>query len=34
VISGHLEHLWLYLLAPVIGSILAIAANRLTEINH
>lgn len=26
VVSGHLEHLWIYLLAPVLGSVLAVLA--------
>jgi aquaporin Z len=24
LVSGHLDHLWLYLLAPVIGALLAV----------
>jgi aquaporin Z len=26
VVSGHLEHLWLYLAAPVLGALLAVPA--------
>lgn len=31
LISGRVEHLWIYLLAPVLGSILAVPAWRLTR---
>jgi aquaporin NIP len=31
VVSGHLEHLWIYLLAPVLGAILAIFSWRLIK---
>jgi aquaporin Z len=26
IISGHIEHLWLYIVAPVLGALLAIPA--------
>jgi aquaporin Z len=31
VVSGHLEHLWVYLAAPVLGAVLAVAACRCTR---
>lgn len=31
VISGHYEHLWLYIVAPVGGAILAVAVHKLTQ---
>lgn len=31
LISGHLEHVWIYIAAPVIGAILAFAAEKLFE---
>jgi aquaporin Z len=31
VVSGHLEHLWIYLLAPVLGSQLAVPACRCVQ---
>jgi len=31
LISGHLEHLWLYILAPIIGAILAIMSCKLVK---
>lgn len=31
VVSGHLEHLWIYLLAPVLGAVLAIFSWRLIK---
>ena len=29
LVSGHLEHLWLYILAPILGSILAVVSYNL-----
>jgi aquaporin NIP len=31
VVSGHLEHLWIYLLAPVLGAVLAIFSWRMIK---
>jgi len=31
IVSGHLEHLWLYLLAPVLGAVLAIFSWRVIK---
>jgi aquaporin Z len=31
IVSGHLEHLWIYLLAPVLGMLLAIPLYRLVR---
>ena len=31
LISGHLEHLWLYILAPIIGAILAVMSCKLIK---
>jgi aquaporin Z len=31
IVSGHIEHLWVYILAPVIGGILAIFALKLLK---
>ena len=31
LVSGHLEHLWLYLLAPIIGALLAVISCRLVK---
>ena len=31
LVSGHLEHLWLYLLAPIIGAILAVLSCKLVK---
>lgn len=31
VVSGHLEHLWIYLVAPTLGALLAIPACRCTQ---
>jgi len=31
LVSGHLEHLWLYILAPVIGAVLAISTCKLVK---
>lgn len=31
VVSGHLEHLWIYLLAPVVGALLAVPACRCVQ---
>ncbi len=31
VVSGHLEHLWLYLAAPIIGAILAVISCKLVK---
>jgi aquaporin NIP len=31
IVSGHPEHLWIYLLAPVIGAILAITVWKYTN---
>ncbi len=31
LISGHIEHLWLYILAPIIGAILAVLSCRLVK---
>ena len=31
LISGHLEHLWLYILAPIVGAILAVLSCRLVK---
>lgn len=34
VVSGHLEHLWIYLTAPVLGAVLAILVWRGITTNH
>lgn len=31
IMSGHLEHLWLYILAPIIGAILAVVSCKLVK---
>jgi len=31
LVSGHLEHLWLYILAPIIGAVLAISTCKLVK---
>jgi len=31
IISGHTEHLWLYLLAPIVGALLAVLTCRLVK---
>jgi len=31
VVSGHLEHLWLYIVAPIVGAILAVASCKLVK---
>ncbi|SNR15332.1 MIP/aquaporin family protein [Tenacibaculum jejuense] len=31
LVSGHLEHLWLYILAPIIGALLAVATCKLVK---
>ena len=31
LVSGHLEHLWLYILAPIIGAILAVISCKLVK---
>ena len=31
VVSGHLEYLWIYFLAPVVGAVMAVFANRLIK---
>ena len=31
VVSGHLEHLWLYIIAPVIGALLAVMSCKLVK---
>jgi len=31
IVSGHYEHLWLYLLAPVIGALLAVVSCKLVK---
>ncbi|MDC1162159.1 MIP family channel protein [Tenacibaculum sp.] len=31
LISGHLEHLWLYILAPIIGALLAVVSCKLVK---
>ena len=31
VVSGHLEHLWLYIIAPVIGALLAVMSCKLVR---
>ena len=31
LISGHLEHLWVYILAPIIGALLAVLSCKLTK---
>jgi aquaporin Z len=33
IVSGHLEHLWIYLVAPVLGMLLAIPLFRLVRGN-
>jgi len=32
VVSGHLEHLWVYLTAPPLGAVLAVLTNRLLSV--
>ncbi|NAS29977.1 MIP family channel protein [Flavobacteriaceae bacterium R38] len=34
LISGHLEHLWLYIVAPVIGAFLAVVSCKLVKDDH
>lgn len=31
VVSGHLEHLWLYIVAPIIGALLAVVSCKLVK---
>lgn len=31
VLSGHLEHLWLYIVAPIVGALLAVVSCRLVK---
>jgi len=31
IVSGHLEHLWLYIVAPIIGALLAVVSCRLVK---
>ena len=31
IVSGHIEHLWIYLLAPVIGALLAVILHQLIK---
>jgi aquaporin NIP len=31
IVSGHLEHLWVYLVAPVVGAVLAVSACRCVQ---
>ncbi|WP_299683277.1 MIP/aquaporin family protein [uncultured Tenacibaculum sp.] len=31
LVSGHLQHLWLYILAPIIGALLAVATCKLVK---
>jgi aquaporin NIP len=31
VISGHIEHLWLYIIAPILGAILAVMSCKLVK---
>lgn len=31
IVSGHYEHLWLYLLAPILGALLAVVSCRLVK---
>ncbi|MEL6810373.1 MAG: MIP family channel protein [Bacteroidota bacterium] len=31
VVSGHLEHLWIYILAPVVGALLAVVSCKLVK---
>ncbi|MDT0555070.1 MIP/aquaporin family protein [Patiriisocius hiemis] len=31
LVSGHLEHLWIYILAPIIGALLAVISCRLVK---
>ncbi|MEM7187175.1 MAG: MIP family channel protein [Bacteroidota bacterium] len=31
LVSGHLEHLWLYIVAPIIGALLAVVSCRLVK---
>ncbi len=34
LISGHLEHLWIYIIAPVLGAILAVMSCRLVKTDN
>ena len=34
IVSGHMEHLWIYLLAPVTGAVMAVLANKLLRNQH
>lgn len=34
VVSGHFEHLWIYLTAPVLGAILAVVVCNILKSNH
>jgi aquaporin NIP len=31
LISGHLEHLWIYIVAPIVGALLAVLSCRLVK---
>ena len=31
LVSGHLEHLWLYILAPILGALLAVISCKLSK---
>ena len=31
IVSGHLEHLWLYIVAPIIGALLAVLSCKLVK---
>jgi aquaporin NIP len=33
IVSGHLEHLWIYIVAPIIGAILAVGAWKILKSN-
>lgn len=34
LVGGHLPHVWLYVVAPVAGALLAVASDRLLEAGH
>ncbi|WBX72173.1 aquaporin [Tenacibaculum retecalamus] len=34
LVSGHLEHLWLYVLAPILGALLAVVSCKFVKDNN
>ncbi len=31
IVSGHLEHLWMYIVAPILGALLAVVSCKLVK---